>query len=129
MYNEFIPLVSEEQLGAFLEGKLSEIEHDRIRELISHDEALQEILEVNEIVNDSLKIIETSAFQYTDEVIDSESFELPTIGVSEMFDADSFELFNADDKQDEELHIMDEGESYSFNMEENIDTLNPDNTF
>lgn len=129
MFNEFVPLVSEEQLGAFLEGKLSESENVRIRNLISHDNMLKEIMEANNAVDESIKQIETSAFQFADEIIDIDSFELPVVELAEMSYADSFNLFDTDTGQNEESHSNDGSEYYSFDMEENIDTFNPDNTF
>lgn len=129
MFNEFIPLISEEQLGAFLEGRLSESENVRIRNLISHDDMLKEIVEANNAVDESIKQIETSAFQFVDEIIDIDSFELPVVEVAEMSYADSFDLFGTDTGQNEESHSNDESEYYSFDMNENIETFNPDSIF
>lgn len=129
MFNEFVPLISEEQFGAFLEGKLSESENVRIRNLISHDDMLKEIMEANNAVDESIKQIETSAFEFADEIIDIDSFQLPVVEFAEISYADSFDLFDIDTEQNEESHSNAGGEYYSFDMEENIDTFNPDNTF
>lgn len=128
MYSKFIPMVSEEQLGAFLEGKLSESENSRIKSLIYHDESLKEILEVNDIVDDCIKEFETSGFQFDKDIIDIDSFELPTIEIFEMSHVDGFDLSDTDDNQNEDLYSIDGDDYTSFNIEEDIQTFNPDNT-
>lgn len=127
MNNEFTLLLSEEQLGAFLEGNLSESDNIRIRNLISHDDSLKEILDINDIVDESIKQFETSGFQFDKDFIDIDSFELPIIEMFEIPHVDSFDLFDTNDKQNEEQFLMNENEYTSLNIED-IDTFNPENT-
>lgn len=127
MNNEFTLLLSEEQLGAFLEGNLSESDNIRIRNLISHDDSLKEILDINDIVDESIKQFETSGFQFDKDFIDIDSFELPIIEMFEIPHVDSFDLFDTNDKQNEEQFLMNGNEYTSLNIED-IDTFNPENT-
>lgn len=129
MYNDFIPLVSEEQLGAFLEGNLSESENIRIRNLISHDESLKEIMDVNDIVDENITMIEDSAFQYDCGQVDLDSFELPLVAGLEMYYDDAFELPAAEYSQFEDQNIIDNNNEFdSINIGENPETHYPDNT-
>lgn len=127
MNNEFTLLLSEEQLGAFLEGNLSESDNIRIRNLISHDDSLKEILDINDIVDESIKQFETSGFQFDKDFIDIDSFELPIIEMFEIPHVDSFDLFDTNDEQNEEQFLMNGNEYTSLNIED-IDTFNPENT-
>lgn len=127
MNNEFTLLLSEEQLGAFLEGNLSESDNIRIRNLISHDDSLKEILDINDIVDESIKQFETSGFQFDNDFIDIDSFELPIIEMFEIPHVDSFDLFDTNDEQNEEQFLMNGNEYTSLNIED-IDTFNPENT-
>jgi hypothetical protein len=129
MYNDFIPLVSEEQLGAFLEGNLSESENIRIRNLISHDESLKEIMDVNDIVDENITMIEDSAFQYDCGQVDLDSFELPLVAGLEMYYDDAFELPAAEYNQFEDQNTIDNNNEFdSINIGENPETHYPDNT-
>lgn len=129
MYNDFIPLVSEEQLGAFLEGKLSESENIRIRNLISHDESLKEIMDVNDIVDENITMIEDSAFQYYCGQVDLDSFELPLVAGLEMSYVEALESPVAEYNQFEDQNTIDNDNEFdSINIEENPEMLYPDNT-
>ena len=129
MYNDFIPLVSEEQLGAFLEGKLSESENIRIRNLISHDESLKEIMDVNDIVDENIIMIEDSAFQYDCGQVDLDSFELPLVAGLEMSYVEALESPVAEYNQFEDQNTIDNDNEFdSINIEENPEMLYPDNT-
>lgn len=129
MYNDFIPLVSEEQLGAFLEGNLSESENIRIRNIISHDESLKEIMDVNDIVDEDVTMIEDSAFQYDCGQVDLDSFELPLVAGLEMYYDDAFELPAAEYNQFEDQNTIDNNIEFdSINIGENPETHYPDNT-
>lgn len=129
MYNDFIPLVSEEQLGAFLEGKLSESENIRIRNLISHDESMKEIMDVNDIVDENIAMIEDSAFQYDCGQVDLDSFELPLVAGLEMYYDDAFELPAAEYNKFEDQNTIDNNNEFdSINIGENPETHYPDNT-
>lgn len=129
MYNDFIPLVSEEQLGAFLEGNLSEPENIRIRNLISHDESLKEIMDVNDIVDEDITMIEDSAFQYDCGQVDLDSWELPFIASFEMSYVEALELPAAEYNQFEDQNTIDNDNEFdSINIEEDPETLYLDNT-
>lgn len=127
MYNEFTPLISEEQLGAFLEGNLSESEIMSIRNLISHDELLKEILEINNIVDENINQFDNSEFLFNDELIDIDSFELPTVGNIELFSDEYLEMSAINDNQFKELNSFGSNEYDSLKIEENLETFNPDN--
>ena len=129
MYNDFIPLVSEEQLGALLEGNLSEPENIRIRNLISHDESLKEIMDVNDIVDEDLTMIEDSAFQYDCGQVDLDSWELPFIAGFEMSYVEALESPVAEYNQFEDQNTIDNDNEFdSINIEGDPETLYLDNT-
>lgn len=129
MYNDFVPLVSEEQLGAFLEGNLSESENIRIRNLISHDESLKEIMDVNDIVDKDVTMIEDSAFQYDCGQVDLDSWELPFIAGFEMSYVEALESPVAEYNQFEDQNTIDNDNEFdSINIEEDPETLYLDNT-
>lgn len=129
MYNDFIPLVSEEQLGAFLEGNLSEPENIRIRNLISHDESMKEIMDVNDIVDEDVTMIEDSAFQYDCGQVDLDSWELPFIAGFEMSYVEALESPVAEYNQFEDQNTIDNDNEFdSINIEEDPETLYLDNT-
>lgn len=129
MYNDFIPLVSEEHLGAFLEGNLSETENIRIRNLISHDESMKEIMDVNDIVDEDVTMIEDSAFQYDCGQVDLDSWELPFIAGFEMSYVEALESPVAEYNQFEDQNTIDNDNEFdSINIEEDPETLYLDNT-
>ena len=129
MYNDFVPLVSEEQLGAFLEGNLSESENIRIRNLISHDESMKEIMDVNDIVDEDVTMIEDSVFQYDCGQVDLDSWELPFIAGFEMSYVEALESPVAEYNQFEDQNTIDNDNEFdSINIEENPEMLYPDNT-
>lgn len=129
MYNDFIPLVSEEQLGAFLEGNLSETENIRIRNLISHDESMKEIMDVNDIVDEDVTMIEDSAFQYDCGQVDLDSWELPFIAGFEVSYVEALESPVAEYNQFEDQNTIDNNIEFdSINIGENPEMLYPDNT-
>ena len=129
MYNDFVPLVSEEQLGAFLEGNLSESENIRIRNLISHDESMKEIMDVNDIVDEDVTMIEDSAFQYDCGQVDLDSWELPFIAGFEMSYVEALESPVAEYNQFEDQNTIDNDNEFdSINIEEDPETLYLDNT-
>lgn len=102
MNRPFKPLISEEELGAFLEGNISDSESIRIRNLISFDESLREILEINDIVDDDILSISESPFQFNDEIVDINTFELPIIETYYSIDSLDSESSEVD------IHIPDE---------------------
>lgn len=128
MNRPFKPLISEEELGAFLEGNISDSESTRIRNLISFDESLKEILEINDIVDDDILSISESPFQFNDEIVDINTFELPIIETYYSIDSLDSESSEVDIHiPDEQIGTLYHSETDPIINDEQIDISNIEN--
>ena len=87
--------ISEEVLGAYLEGSLSAEEAARVEQLIQTDDALRMVVDIVGVVDDS---IDMSASIYDDFPHFDESFSLPLIPVVNEEDSiDSLDIESVDE--------------------------------
>lgn len=77
MYKEFNPILSEEKLGAYLEGRLSPQESEVIANMIANDDDLREIMDINDAVDDTW--VACSQSQSQDIPVDIDAISLPII--------------------------------------------------
>ena len=76
MYKDFVPPVSIEEFAAYLDGKLSDDEMQKVSSVIENDDAMQDIAVNNQSVEDALSYYEPSELVLPNELT-SLNFEIP----------------------------------------------------
>ena len=108
MENYFSPLLSEEQMAAYLDGMLTTEENNYIEEQIMYDPALQEI-------QDSLDDVDAELIAYDEtqelplECI-SDDFQLPVIDYDMMSDEDGGIIDSDNDTYSDDYYENDEND-------------------
>ena len=101
MYKEFNPILSEEKLGAYFEGRLSPQEADVVAGMIAEDDDLREIMDINDAVDDTLEMYSQSESQASPDNMDDIS--LPFID-----DPLSDSIYMQEQQTDDDIGNMDE---------------------
>lgn len=117
MGSYFSSVVTEEVFAAWLDGTLTEAQEESFLEVSSHDEALQEILEANDQIEEDYESMVEMGYVLPDEF--NSDFTIPYVGVEEYADDEinsyePIEPYEQDDEDDNSVSEQNDIEGPDF---------------